>query len=218
MPNIERPFSKSEMWLVDQSTGQITGVKSPTAQAGDFLPLVQGVTPTGFVIEYPQDAVTAHAGGGQALATQLTGQTCRVTTVASIGDSVRLPPSQAGLEMLVINHGGNSMQVYGAGTDTIDDVATATGVNQMNGSMTIYSCATAGQWYSEGLGTGYVGSMQTISFTDGMSANAAGNQASATPILTSIARFTTGAGPGYSSLLPAAAGLHGPQCARERVL
>ncbi len=208
MSNIERPFSRYELWLVDASTGQIVGVRSPTAQAADFLPIIMGVAPAGFIIESPQDGVTAFAGGGQANATQLTGQTARITTVANIGDSVKLPISQAGLEMLVINHGGKSMQVFGSGTDTVDDVVYTTGVSQMTGSMTIYSCATAGAWYSNGVGTGYSGSLQTFSFSDALSAASVGTQAGATPITTSIARFTTVAGAGYSSVLPtAAAGL-----------
>ena len=44
--------------------------------------------------------------------------------------------NQAGLTVLVINHGANPMQVFGSGTDTINDVAAATGVSQMQGSMT----------------------------------------------------------------------------------
>jgi DNA-binding transcriptional LysR family regulator len=35
------------------------------------------------------------------------------------------------------------------GTDTIDDVATATGVPQMPDSTTLYYCVTAGMWYTE---------------------------------------------------------------------
>src|SRR5213595_776251 len=93
-----------------------------------------------FIYETAKDTITAFAGGGQTNATQLLTQTSRVTTVATAADSVKLPPSFPGLELIVINHGSNPMQVFGSGTDTINDVATATGVSQMVNSTVIYTC------------------------------------------------------------------------------
>ena len=160
----------------------------------------------GIIFEAAQDSVVAFATGGQTSATQLTGQTCRVITVATAGDSVKLPTSGPGLEILVINHGANAMQVYGAGTDQIDDVATATGVSQMANSMVIYSCATAGNWYSEGLATGYAGSgLQTLSFTPAITAFATGGQASAVALTSLVNRVATVATQGDSVKLPASA-------------
>ena len=126
------------------------------------------------------DNITAHAGGGQASAVPLVTEVNRITVAANSGDSVMLPattqyPSSGdayqigsvvqgiGQTILVINHGTNPIGVYGAGTDTIDDVATGTGVSQMNGSMVIYTCTSVGKWYSEGLATGYAGNFQTLS-------------------------------------------------------
>ena len=77
---------------------------------------------------------------------------------------MKLPASQAGLTIIVENAGANAMQVFGAGTDTVNGVATATGVSQMAGSVVLYTCRTAGAWFSEGLATGFVGSLQTLSF------------------------------------------------------
>lgn len=174
----------------------------------DYNPTTGQQTPNaiamaGLFYEFAQDNVTAHAGGGQALAFQLTGQTARITTVATPGDSVALPPSQAGLEVLVINHGANAMQVFGAGTDTIDDVATAIGVSQMQNSLVIYTCATAGRWYSEGLATGFGQSgLQTLSQADSLTAHAGGGQALGTPVTTMLARFSVVATAGDSALLP----------------
>lgn len=107
--------------------------------------------------EYAQDGITAHAGGGQGSAMQLVAQTSRVTTVVTSGDSVKLPPSTPGLELTVINAGANPMQVFGSGTDTINGVATATGVSQMSNSAVIYICTSAGYWYTDGLAMGYAG-------------------------------------------------------------
>jgi hypothetical protein len=123
-----------------------------------------------FLAESIQDNITANAGGGQGAAFPITTQTARITTVATAGDSVKLPASQPGLELVLINHGANPMQVYGSSTDTIDDVATATGVSQMSNSFVIYSCTTAGKWYTEGLANGYAGGFQTVSFSTGLTA------------------------------------------------
>src|SRR5437899_4638723 len=80
-------------------------------------------------------ALTAFAGGGQASALKLNYRNARIATVATTGDSVALPPAVTpGLSLLLINAGANSMQVFGdnAAADTINGVATATGVAQMS--------------------------------------------------------------------------------------
>lgn len=153
------------------------------------------------IIESSSDNITAHAGGGQAAAFQLTSMTNRVTVVATSGDSVALPPSIAGLEVVVINHGANPMQVYGAGTDKIDDIASATGVTQMANSFVIYSCATAGNWYSEGLANGFAGGLQTVSTLDNITA-AGASQGTATVLPTRMAYNVTTVAAGTGVLLP----------------
>lgn len=99
------------------------------------------------------DSITAHAGGGQASATALTTVVNRVTTVATAADSVKLPLATAGAFCVIVNDTATSLQAFGAGTDTIDDVATATGVPVTGNSMAIFLCPTAapaGKWYSLG--------------------------------------------------------------------
>lgn len=156
--------------------------------------------------ELAQDNVTAHAGGGQGAATALWAQTSRITVVATAGDSVVLPASAPGLELLVINHGANPMQVYGNGADQIDDQAAGTGVSQMQNSMVIYSSASAGKWYSDGLATGFGGpGLQTQSTTSAIVAKAGGGQAGATVLNSMINRITTVATIGDSVVLPASA-------------
>ncbi len=94
------------------------------------------------------DGLTARAGGGQASATLIPEVVARVGTVATAADSVKLPPAEAGLVVCLVNgHATNSMQVFGSGTDTINDVATATGVSQAAGKAAIYFCPVAGKWY-----------------------------------------------------------------------
>lgn len=154
--------------------------------------------------ESAQDSITATPGGGQAGAFQLTAQTARVTTVATSGDSVALPPALAGLEVILINHGAKPMQVYGnaAAGDTIDDIATATGVSQMASSVVIYTCATNGAWYSEGLANGYAGGLQTVSNLDSITA-AGSTQGTATVLPARMAYNVTTVAASTGVLLPA---------------
>lgn len=167
-------------------------------------PTFASLTLTALLNESATDAIVAHAGGGQALATPLTKEINRIVTVATPGDSVLLPPSANGLTIMVINHGANAMQVFGSGADTVNDVAAATGVSQMPGSLVIYTCVTAGAWYTEGLGTGYSGSFPTVSTSSGLVAKAGGGQVGATLCTAVMNRFTTVATIGDSGLLPAA--------------
>jgi hypothetical protein len=97
------------------------------------------------------NTLTARAGGGQASATALTGAINRVTVAASAADSVKLPaPSYVGQTVVLINSGASSIQVFGTGTDTINGVATATGVAQAAGITALYvavSTGTAAMWF-----------------------------------------------------------------------
>jgi hypothetical protein len=163
---------------------------------------------TGLLYESATDNITAHAGGGQTSATQLTTELNKVTTVTTAGDSIKLPVSAPGLTVVVINKTLNSMQVFGTGTDTIDDSPTATGVSQMQGSVVIYACTTAGAWYTEGLATGYTsiggGAFQTLTTIDGLTASATQTQAAGTPITASTVGFSTVASAGNAATLPPA--------------
>jgi hypothetical protein len=161
---------------------------------------------TGFFCESSEDNIVAKAGGTQTTARLLTAMTSRIITVATPNDAVLLPISAAGLELMVINHGANAMQVFGSGTDTIDDIATATGVSQMPNSLVIYTCAAAGKWYSEGLATGFGGpGLQTMSSQDTLTAKAGGGQyaAGVAPVINRmINRVTTVATAADSVTLP----------------
>lgn len=183
--------------LVTESSVPVGGaVSTPNQPPIEFL--------LNLLCEFTQDGITATPSGTQANSVKLTTQTVRVVTVATAGDGVVLPPSQAGLELLVINHGANPMTVFGAGTDNIDDIAGTTGVLQMQNSAVIYICATAGNWYSEGLATGFGGSgLQTLSQQDGLTAKAGGGQGGGPTINRMLNRVATVATIGDSITLPA---------------
>ena len=170
-------------------------------QAG--LPLQLG----DFFLESAQDNITATAGGSKAAAFQINSQTSRITTVASIGDSVQLPSATPGLELIVINHGANSMQVFGNAADSLDDQSPFLGVSQMANSMVIFTCVTAGSWYTEGLASGFAKNLglQTFSYAT-ISSNATNTQASGTPV-TSMLVNVIGAAAGSVTLPPSQPGL-----------
>lgn len=147
------------------------------------------------------DGLTAFAGGGQASALLLQTQINRITTVASSGGSVLLPPAVSGSMVYAINHGANPMQVFGTGSDTINDVAAATGVSQPQSSVAVYVSPASGLWYSVGLGVGYGPGIQTVGSLDGITA-AGANQAAATVLGSASAYNVTTTPSGTGVLLP----------------
>lgn len=151
------------------------------------------------------DGITAKAGGGQANATPLYTQISRITTVATAGDSVLLPPSVVGAEVTVVNAGANAMQVYGSGTDTINGIAAATGISQLPNSLLTFTCVAQGQWHCEAVGSGYSSQFPTVSTTNSITAKAGGGQGSATALTTVINRVTTVGTAGDSVVLPPSA-------------
>lgn len=165
-------------------------------------PIFTQINLSGLFYESSGDNLVATPGGGQVNALQLTKELNRITGIASSGDSIKLPLSAVGLTIIITNHGSNSCQVFGFGSDTIDDVAFATGVSQMANSMVIYSCYSAGQWYTEGLASGFVRgySLQTTSPAN-IAANVTGTQASGTLILANQ-NTVSSAGVAYSVTLP----------------
>ncbi len=95
---------------------------------------------TGLVTNSSADTLTA-LGTNQGTALQLTKQFNRVTVGAST-TGVLLPLAVAGVFVEVTNSVANSIHVYGAGTDTINGIATATGIVQPPGTSFVYYCST----------------------------------------------------------------------------
>jgi hypothetical protein len=159
----------------------------------------------GLVYESAASGLVATPGGTQAAALLLINEMSRVTTVATTGDSVMLPASAPGLTIILENASTNAMQVFGVSPDTINGVATGIGVNQMAGSVVIYTCYAAGAWFANGLGTGYSGSLETQSTSPAVVAHAGGGQGAATQLVSMMSNLTTVATAGDSVVLPASA-------------
>lgn len=102
-----------------------------------------------------EDGITATAGGVQATARLLTCQMNRISVCATNNDAVKLPPVNSGItSVLIINDGAATAQVFGSNSDTIDGVATATGVVLTNAKRAWYylisvSGANVGAWISD---------------------------------------------------------------------
>lgn len=125
-----------------------------------------------------ETGITAAAGGTQAAARQLLAAYSVISTVATAADSVKLLPAVPGIEMIVVNDGLNSMQVFGAGTDTINGVATATGVAQAPGTTARYISNGTGTWKTTAAASIAGGSARVtanVSATDNVTAVASNN-------------------------------------------
>ena len=105
----------------------------------------------GQLLESVGEGLTAHAGGGQASAFLCPALINRFTTVATAGDSAKLPPSQGitGATIVTINAGASAMQVFGFGTDTINGVASGTGVSVAAGKTAAFFTTLAGTWHMQ---------------------------------------------------------------------
>lgn len=147
--------------------------------------------------ELPQDAITAHAGGGQANATVLAADINGVGVVASANDSLQLPPSAAGLSLVVAVSPlvANQCALYsnwngGAPADTIDGLAASAALTLMPGSVTIFVCTASGAWRSNGAGQGFYGSLLTGWSVNALTATGT-NQATALALPAQTNRFGT---------------------------
>ncbi|SRR6266446_3508933 len=157
-----------------------------------------------FFSESFADGIVATPSGNQATAFQLARQNNRITVVASQNDAVKLPPATAGLEVILINHGANPCQVFGSGSDTINDVAGSVGVSMMQNSAVLYLCFSNGAWYTEGLANGFSSGFQTFSVATGLSAGPGTTQGSG-PTLAAMQNFFSTVSVGNTACsLPAA--------------
>jgi hypothetical protein len=79
----------------------------------------------------------------------LTSRINRITTVAAGNDSVKLPASVAGMEIVVINAAAaNSAAVYPASGDAINALSANAAFTLAANKTAIFFCAVAGTWNS----------------------------------------------------------------------
>ena len=89
---------------------------------------------------------TAFAGGGQGSATQLTSGYTNVTTVATAGDSVKLPTAAAGLSVTVKNNGATNLAVFPFTGDSINGGSVNASITLIPGDEKTFLAMDAINW------------------------------------------------------------------------
>lgn len=92
--------------------------------------------------------ITAHAGGGQGSAVALTAEVNFVTTVASSGDSVKLPTAALGLRITVFNQGANATDIFPVSGGQIDALGTNAAYSLSAGSSKSFYGKSSTAWFS----------------------------------------------------------------------
>lgn len=95
-----------------------------------------------------QNGVTASAGSTQATGVLVTAAITRVTTVGTIGDALTLPPAVAGMQLVVINAGANSMDVFPAVGNAINALSADAALAVAANKTVLLVCAIDGTWNS----------------------------------------------------------------------
>lgn len=116
--------------------------------------LASGYVPGGvgaFQTMSVQTGIVAHAGGGQGSAVQLTAMNCFIATVATAGDSVKLPPAKPGMEITVINQSATATgpNAFPATGETINALAANTAIAIPPQTTMIFFCGIAGAWWTK---------------------------------------------------------------------
>jgi hypothetical protein len=95
-----------------------------------------------------QDNITAHAGGGQANGVLLLGPLMRITTVATAGDSILLPPSIRGMEVIITNDAAvNAANIFPAVGEAINALGANTAFSlTVAAGPTLFFCFSNGLW------------------------------------------------------------------------
>ncbi len=135
-----------------------------------------------------ENAVTSHAGGTQAAAIALsaTAKFHRISVCATAGDSAKLPTAVANDWHYVRNDGAAACQLFGSGTDTINGVATATGVSLPAGCGALFVSTVANAWTTSLLPADFAALAQTLT------------NKRITPVVVSAASYTTDTGTSLS--------------------
>ncbi len=91
--------------------------------------------------------VTALAGGTRVTATPvLNAANVEITVSATANDSVVLPPAKVGFDIVVVNNGVASAQIFANGSDVINATAGSAGVALAAAATARFHCVKAGLW------------------------------------------------------------------------
>lgn len=126
------------------------GAAIPTANTAMSRAIGRGQVALSEPLNYSvSTAVTAQAGGGQALATPLVSQYNLVTVVASAGDSVLLPTltvNRVGMQVVVRNNAANACDVFPAVGQSINALAANAAFSVAAGTTVTFMAISATAW------------------------------------------------------------------------
>src|SRR4029077_5711506 len=114
--------------------------------------VLTGQTVTGFFYgtKMASDNLTATPGGTQGNSILITTPISRFSTVATLNDSATLPPGLRGMEITIINDGAQSMKVFPALGEQINNAAANTGFTPLAaGTPVLFFCTSNGQWHTK---------------------------------------------------------------------
>ena len=95
------------------------------------------------------DSLVAFAGGGQGSATQMSTDIVRVSTVATNGDSIKLPVAAVGLMVAVYNDDtAQYCECFPGSGDRINDLSIDAGIIISANTGVIFYCVTNGLWHT----------------------------------------------------------------------
>jgi hypothetical protein len=129
----------------------IQGVPGSATLSLDSFPVA--TTPNGGLTytSVSSAAITALAGGTLTASTPVLNKNTNIVgTVATTSDSVQLPPSSPGLEVILLQEGAATAAVFPAigTTDIINALTTGTSLPVGTSKMVVFSCVLPGKWRS----------------------------------------------------------------------
>lgn len=131
---IEMPKNLPEIQGVNYHTHN--GIDSPKTMNPMFNLSKQSV----------QKGVTANTGSTQATGEKIIKDMVEIATCANAGDSLTLPIAVIGLQILIINHGANSADIFPNVGDAINEAAVDTAKAVAADASMICTCWNDGQW------------------------------------------------------------------------
>lgn len=100
-----------------------------------------------FNLNGAKDSITAFATGGQTSAVPLRDGWNRITTVATAGDSVKLPTAFPGVTLVLVNAAAaNGADVFPNTGDAINNLGANIAYRIPNNTIAYFECAVAGTW------------------------------------------------------------------------
>lgn len=102
----------------------------------------------GWIVHTVDTGIVASVTQTQAGGTSVIGERVEVVTVANSNDAVTLPTASVGRDCLIFNSGSNTLQVFPAVSDTINNLAVNLSVTIAPNTATLFSAVDASGWYT----------------------------------------------------------------------